>query len=376
MIPPTFADEALDGFVAANRRYVARVDGGVVRSTAVRRRPGGPGHRRRLRATTRRSPAWSVPAWQRAAPAETCSPPLRRPGLPGGQGRRAGRRRAAQLRQLCRRRAALRPGPGAAERRGHRNPHRAGHGRHRQRPADEIEKRRGIAGDLTVFKIAGRRRGGGTGPGRGGAAGPLRPTTAPARWAWPSPAALCPARRSRCSPCPSGKLSLGLGIHGEPGISEHAMPTASELAELLVERLLQERPDGAGNTRGADPQRPGHRQVRGTLRALRQDREASHRRRAGDGGARMRRTGHQPGYVRAVPDSASGWTTNWRSIGPLPPTRPPSAKGTSRRVSPAICGARHRQRRSTCTGSQRGIPGPCRHRGGGVEGGPGRRRRT
>ena len=33
--PADFADEALDGFVAANRGYVARVDGGVVRSTEV-----------------------------------------------------------------------------------------------------------------------------------------------------------------------------------------------------------------------------------------------------------------------------------------------------------------------------------------------------
>ncbi len=31
--PAQFADDALDGFVAANRQYVARVDGGVVRST-------------------------------------------------------------------------------------------------------------------------------------------------------------------------------------------------------------------------------------------------------------------------------------------------------------------------------------------------------
>jgi hypothetical protein len=41
--PADFAEEALDGLVAANRGYVARVDGGVVRSTEVptgwRRRP-------------------------------------------------------------------------------------------------------------------------------------------------------------------------------------------------------------------------------------------------------------------------------------------------------------------------------------------------
>src|SRR5665647_2580825 len=33
--PAAFADESLDGFVAANRQYVARVDGGVVRSTEM-----------------------------------------------------------------------------------------------------------------------------------------------------------------------------------------------------------------------------------------------------------------------------------------------------------------------------------------------------
>ena len=42
-------------------------------------------------------------------------------------------------------------------------------------------------------------------------------------------------------------MSLGLGIHGEPGISEHPMPTASELAELLVSRLLEDKPDDAGD---------------------------------------------------------------------------------------------------------------------------------
>ena len=33
--PADFADEMIDGFVAANTRYVRRVPGGVVRSTAV-----------------------------------------------------------------------------------------------------------------------------------------------------------------------------------------------------------------------------------------------------------------------------------------------------------------------------------------------------
>jgi len=45
---------------------------------------------------------------------------------------------------------------------------------------------------------------------------------------------------------PAGQMSLGLGIHGEPGISEHPMPTASELAELLVTKLLADKPEDAG----------------------------------------------------------------------------------------------------------------------------------
>ena len=71
--PADFADEALDGFVAANRGYVARVDGGVVRSTEVPAGQvalvvgGGSGH----------YPAFAGlvgPAWPPPPPAATCSP--------------------------------------------------------------------------------------------------------------------------------------------------------------------------------------------------------------------------------------------------------------------------------------------------------------
>jgi dihydroxyacetone kinase len=39
-------------------------------------------------------------------------------------------------------------------------------------------------------------------------------------------------------------MALGLGIHGEPGIREEATVSASELAALLADRLLAERPSG------------------------------------------------------------------------------------------------------------------------------------
>ncbi|MEJ6849072.1 dihydroxyacetone kinase family protein [Sinorhizobium fredii] len=104
-------------------------------------------------------------------------------------------------------------------------------------------KRRGIAGDLVVFKIAGAAAeagksldeverlarlandrtvsfgvafGGCTLP---GAAGPLFTVQ-------------------------KGQMALGLGIHGEPGINEEKISSASDLAKLLTGKLIAERPPG------------------------------------------------------------------------------------------------------------------------------------
>jgi dihydroxyacetone kinase len=40
-------------------------------------------------------------------------------------------------------------------------------------------------------------------------------------------------------------MGLGLGIHGEPGIAEEALPRAGELAAKLVDGILADRPDAA-----------------------------------------------------------------------------------------------------------------------------------
>jgi dihydroxyacetone kinase len=45
---------------------------------------------------------------------------------------------------------------------------------------------------------------------------------------------------------PDGQIGLGLGIHGEPGLEDVASLPAPKLAQLLVERLLNERPADAG----------------------------------------------------------------------------------------------------------------------------------
>ena len=38
-------------------------------------------------------------------------------------------------------------------------------------------------------------------------------------------------------------MGVGLGIHGEPGIADEAMPTAADLAATLVDGVLGEQPD-------------------------------------------------------------------------------------------------------------------------------------
>ena len=49
----------------------------------------------------------------------------------------------------------------------------------------------------------------------------------------------------------SGKMEIGMGIHGEPGISRMDAPSADGLAEILVSRLLVEMPSMIEDRRGA-----------------------------------------------------------------------------------------------------------------------------
>ncbi|MBC3760240.1 dihydroxyacetone kinase family protein [Quadrisphaera oryzae] len=45
---------------------------------------------------------------------------------------------------------------------------------------------------------------------------------------------------------PEGRMSVGLGIHGEAGIEEVDLPSAAELARTLVEGVLGDAPEGVG----------------------------------------------------------------------------------------------------------------------------------
>ena len=207
---------------AGRRRPVHRSPGPRWRSSSA----AAPG-------TTRPSPASSGPGLAtRRGHAATCSP-RPRPGRPT-----AWPRPPTPAAACCSATAttpvtsSLRPGPAAAQRRRHRQPHRAGHRRHRQRPAgrdreaprhrrrpdglqDRRRRRRGGPDLDDVERVA------------------ATPTTAPGPSASPSTAARCPARTAPLFTVPEGRMALGLGIHGEPGIDETAMPTAAELRRTV-----------------------------------------------------------------------------------------------------------------------------------------------
>ena len=44
-----------------------------------------------------------------------------------------------------------------------------------------------------------------------------------------------------------GRMGVGMGIHGEPGVREDGIGTSDEIAQLLVDGLINERPEGSDN---------------------------------------------------------------------------------------------------------------------------------
>lgn len=108
---------------------------------------------------------------------------------------------------------------------------------------DTASKRRGIAGDLVVFKIAGAAAEAGLS---------LDEVERISRLANDRTVSFgvafggctLPGAAQPLFTVPKGEMALGLGIHGEPGISEEKIVSAAELAKLLVGKLLAERPAG------------------------------------------------------------------------------------------------------------------------------------
>ncbi|WP_317230244.1 dihydroxyacetone kinase family protein, partial [Clavibacter sp. MX14-G9D] len=116
---------------------------------------------------------------------------------------------------------------------------------------DEQERRRGIAGDLTVFKAAGAASA--AGYDLDGAERIARHANARTRSMGVAfTGCTLPGADEPLFSVPEGRMAIGLGIHGEPGIDETDIPSADGLAELFVRHLLAEAevPDGV-EVRGA-----------------------------------------------------------------------------------------------------------------------------
>ncbi|MFM9272102.1 dihydroxyacetone kinase family protein [Halomonas elongata] len=248
--PVKFVDEATEGFVAAHAQHVCQVPGGVIRSTRSEAGTvavvigGGSGH----------YPAFAGLVGQGLAHGAVMGNLFASPS-------------AQQVYNVCK---AANNGGGVLLSFGNYAGDVLHFGQARERliregiPCEivvvtddissashaELPKRRGIAGDLTVFKTAA--------------------AAAEEGYSLEEVARVCHAANLRTrsmgvafNGCtlpgaddalfhvPEGKMAVGLGIHGEPGISEQEVPSADELAELLVSHLLEEIPDGIASANGS-----------------------------------------------------------------------------------------------------------------------------
>lgn len=108
-------------------------------------------------------------------------------------------------------------------------------------PPEEKDHRRGIAGDLVVFKVAGAAAARGDDLDRVfEVASQANDNTRSLGVAFTG--CTLPGADEPLFTVPAGRMGVGLGIHGEPGLDETDVPTPAGLAKMLVSRLLSEVP--------------------------------------------------------------------------------------------------------------------------------------
>lgn len=113
-------------------------------------------------------------------------------------------------------------------------------------PLDESFRRRGTAGDLPVFKIVGAAAEAGLSLDEVEAIG-RRANDRTRSFGVAFDGCTLPGEREKLFQVPGGRVALGLGVHGEPGIDERDIMRPEELAATLCERLLKEAPANAGS---------------------------------------------------------------------------------------------------------------------------------
>lgn len=243
--PDDFPAEAVQGFVTANKRYVKPVFGGVVRSTATRQGKvavvcgGGSGH----------YPAFAGWVGQGFADGAVCGNIFSSPsGAQAYSVMKAAERGGGVLMGFGNYAGDVLHFGQAIERLRSEGIEAdtlvvtddiASGGK------DELEKRRGIAGDFPTFKIAGAAAEAGLDFGE------VKRVFAKANAATRSfgvafSGCTLPGAEEPLFTVPEGKMGVGLGIHGEPGVRDADLGTADDVAKTLVEGLLDDRPADAG----------------------------------------------------------------------------------------------------------------------------------
>ncbi|TQR83878.1 dihydroxyacetone kinase family protein, partial [Mycobacterium hodleri] len=108
-------------------------------------------------------------------------------------------------------------------------------------PAGEEAKRRGIAGDFTVFKCASAAAEDGL-----DIAGVIRvaesANAATRTLGVAFDGCTLPGADAPLFTVPDKQMGVGLGIHGEPGVRDEPMPSAADLAVTLVDGVLDDQP--------------------------------------------------------------------------------------------------------------------------------------
>nr|WP_277355494.1 dihydroxyacetone kinase family protein [Curtobacterium pusillum] len=241
--PADFADEMVDGFVAANRSRVRKVHGGVARSTSSPAGTvalvigGGSGHYpafgglvgHGLAAGAAMGNLFASPSAQQVTAVAKASE------HGGGVLLSYGNYAGDVLNFDAAARALTEAGIEVRTVRVTDDVASA--------PATEVHKRRGIAGDLCVFKVAGAAAEQGRTLGEVTAVAE-RANDRTRSFGVAFSGCSLPGADEPLFTVPEGRMAIGMGIHGERGIEETDVPSASELAALLVDKLLTELPDG------------------------------------------------------------------------------------------------------------------------------------
>ena len=111
-------------------------------------------------------------------------------------------------------------------------------------PKGKEDERRGVAGDLYVFKVAGAAAA--RGDDMDGVEAAARRANAMTRSIGIAFAGCTlPGQPEPLFTVDPGKMEVGMGVHGEPGVSTSEFLPARDIATLLVDALIKEAPAGA-----------------------------------------------------------------------------------------------------------------------------------